>query len=279
LIGRAIDSEGKMFGGLPYDEYWVLFVRGLNVRIGGALEHENSTNLIGAPLPADPKFVIGTVAHEHFHAWNVKRIKPAGLLPYDYRHEQYIRELWFAEGVTSYYADLHLRRAGVITPEEFLQRQAGQISFLQQNEARQWISADDASITTWTTYTGGGPFTVSYYNKGQLLGLLLDLEIRGATQNKRSFDDVLRSLFENYYQRGRGFTDEDVEKVAAEIAGRSFKEFFTRYVHGTEELDYNRALGHAGLRLEKAPEGGYKISEIENATEAQQALRRSWLGE
>jgi len=251
MVGRVIDSEGSMFGGLPYEEYWVLFVSGPNLRVGGALEHENSTNIMRGSQPVNPQFVIGTVSHEHFHAWNVKRIKPAGLIPYDYSREQYIRELWFSEGVTSYYSDLHLRRAGLITPEEYLQRQAGQISSLQQNEARQWISVDDASVTTWTTYTGGGPFTVDYYNKGQLLGLLLDLEIRGATGNQRSLDDVMRHLFENYYRRGRGFTDEDVEKVASEVAGRSFKDFFARYVHGTEELDYNAALAHAGLRVEE----------------------------
>src|SRR5205085_9054318 len=129
-LNRVIDSEGKMFGGLPYDEYWVLFVRGTNLRVGGALEHENSTNVMGGPGG------VGTVAHEHFHAWNVKRIKPAGLWPYDYSHEQYIRELWVSEGITSYYADVHLRRAGIITPEQYLQQQAGQISFLQGNEAR-----------------------------------------------------------------------------------------------------------------------------------------------
>jgi predicted metalloprotease with PDZ domain len=285
MTGRVIDAQAKMFGGLPYDDYWVLFVRGGNVRVGGALEHENSTNLVGG-LITDPRFVIGTVSHEHFHVWNVKRVKPAGLIPYDYSREQYIRELWVSEGFTSYYSDLHLRRARVITPEEYLQRQAGQIGFLQQNEARRWISVADASITTWTTYTGGGPFTVNYYNKGQLLGLLLDLEIRGATDNRRSLDDVMRRLFEDHYQRGRGFTDEDVERIAAEVAGRSFKDFFARCVHGTDELDYNSALAHAGLRLEEKKSDGqsrqraeYKIVEIEQATAAQRALRRSWLGQ
>lgn len=286
-LNRVIDSEGKMFGGLPYDEYWVLFVGGANLRVGGALEHENSTNVMGG-LRSDPRGATGTVAHEHFHAWNVKRIKPAGLLPYDYSREQYIRELWVSEGITSYYADVHLRRAGIITPEQYLQRQAGEIGSLQENEARHWISVNDASVTTWTTYTGGGQFTVDYYNKGQLLGLLLDLEIRGATGGKKSLDDVMRALFENHYNKGRGFTVEDVERLAAETAGRSFKEFFARYVAGTEELDYNAALGHAGLRLEEQKNDGqgqgrrraqYQIVEMENATEAQRAVRRGWLGQ
>ena len=287
MIQRVIGSQSRMFGGLPYDEYWVLFVGGDNVRTGGALEHENSTNLMVGRMPSDPKFLLGGVSHEHFHAWNVKRIKPAGLVPYDYSHEQYIQELWFAEGVTSYYGDLHMMRAGMITSEQFVQRQGGQITGLQSNEARRWISVDDASTTTWLTYTGGGPFTVNYYNKGQVLGFLLDLEIRGATSGRKSLDDVLRYMFENIYKRGRGYTDDDVEKAASEIAGRSFKDFFARYVHGTEELDYNAALRHAGWRLDETQADQpnaraavqYRIVELENATEAQKTLRRGLLGQ
>ena len=283
LVNRVIDSQGKMFGGLPYDDYWVLFVNGPNIRIGGALEHENSTNVMGGV--GNPTASIGTVSHEHFHAWNVKRIRPAGIWPYDYSREQYIRELWVSEGITSYYSDVHLRRAGVTTPEQYVQQQARQIGYLQQNEARLWISANDASVTTWTTYTSGGQFTVDYYNKGQILGLLLDLEIRGATGGKKSLDDVMRSLFENHYKKGRGFTVEDVERITAETAGRSFKEFFARYVAGTEELDYNAALAHAGLRLEgqkndaQGQRARYQIIEMENATEAQRVVRRGWLGQ
>jgi predicted metalloprotease with PDZ domain len=131
-------------------------------------------------------------------------LKPAGLIPYDYSREQYIQELWFAEGVTSYYADVHLLRSGISTPEEFVARQGGQISGLQSNEARRWISVDDASTTTWQTYTPGGPFTVNYYNKGQILGFMLDLEIRGATGGRKSFDDVVKYLFDNNYQRDAG---------------------------------------------------------------------------
>lgn len=275
-VRRVIEAQAKMFGGLPYDEYWVLYVTG---RGGGALEHENSTNVMLPAFPADPRFVVGVTSHEHFHVWNVKRIKPAALMPYDYSKEQYTRELWFAEGFTNYYGDLHIRRAGIQTTEGYLNGLAAKIRGLQGSEPRQWVSLADASTVTWLTYGGGSPgafasFTTNYYNKGELVGLLLDLEIRGATGNKKSLDDVLRHLFENYYKRGRGYANEDVEKIATEMAGRSFKDFFARYINGIAELDYDAALKHAGLRLADS-----KIVDLDNVSEAQRALRKAWLGE
>lgn len=272
MSARVIESEGKMFGGLPYDEYWILFLTGPNLRIGGALEHENSTNyMVGRNVPKDPKELIDGVAHEHFHVWNVKRIKPSALMPYDYSREAYFRELWFAEGVTDYYTDVHLRRAGLITPEAYLQSLGRGVGNLQGNEARRWISAADASVTTWTTYTGGGPFAMNYYNKGALLGMLLDLEIHAATAGKKSLDDVMRSLFENYYKQGRGYTVEDVEQACSQIAGRSFNEFFARYVTGTEELDYNAALAPVGLRVEGGAPQAYLGVQVNYEGEAKVA--------
>ncbi|HYE73934.1 MAG TPA: PDZ domain-containing protein [Blastocatellia bacterium] len=269
MSARVIDSQGRMFGGLPYEEYWVLFVTGPNLRVGGALEHENSTNFMaGREMPRDPASLIDGVSHEHFHVWNVKRLKPTAIIPYDYSREMYFRELWFAEGVTDYYTDVHLRRAKVISPEEYLQSLSRGIDMLQRNEARLWISAADASVTTWTTYTGGGPFTVNYYNKGALLGMLLDLEIRGATTGKRSLDDVLRHLFDSFYKQGRGYTVEDVEQVCSQLAGRSFKDFFAKYITGTEELDYNASLAHVGLRLESGQAQVYLGAQVDYGTEA-----------
>ncbi len=272
-VSRVIESQGKMFGGLPYDEYWVLYVIG--GRGGGALEHENSTNVMLGSMPADPRALVGVTSHEHFHSWNVKRIRPAGLLPYDYSREQYIRELWVAEGITSYYGDLHARRAGLLTDEEYLRGMAGNIRQLQGNEARQWVSVSDASTVTWLTYGGGssyGRFTINYYGKGEILGMLLDLEIRGATDNRKSLDDVFRSLYKNFHLRGRGYTNEDLAAVIAEVAGRSFTDFFASYVTGTAELDYDGALRKVGLRLVDG-----KIVDLETVTPAQRALRQSWL--
>ncbi len=274
-VSRVIESQGRMFGGLPYDEYWVLYVVG--GRGGGALEHENSTNVMLGSMPADPRGVVGVTSHEHFHAWNVKRIRPAGLLPYDYSREQYIRELWVAEGITSYYGDLHARRAGLLTRDEYLNGLAGTIRALQSNEARNWVSVSDASTVTWLTYGGGssyGRFTINYYIKGELLGLLLDLEIRGATANRLSLDDAMRALYADFAQKGRGYTNEDLEAIVSRLSGRSFKEFFAKYVTGTEELDYNSALRHAGLRIVDG-----RIVELDGATPAQLSLRRAWLGE
>lgn len=277
-VRRIIESQGKMFGELPYDEYWVLYVTG-RLRGRGALEHENSTNIMLSSMPGDPLSVTGVTSHEHFHVWNVKRIKPAGLIPYDYSKEQYIRELWIAEGFTSYYGDIHIRRAGISSVGDYLRGLESQISALQNTEARKWVSLSDSSTITWLSYGGGmGPgytdFSTNYYNKGELVGMLLDLEIRGATRGKKSLDDVMRTLFERYYKSGRGYTNEDLEKVASEVAGRNFKDFFTRYVDGTDELDYNAAFQHAGFRFVDG-----KIIDSENMTEAQKAIRKSWLGE
>lgn len=274
-VSRIIESQGKMFGGLPYEEYWVLYVVG--GRGGGALEHENSTNVMLGLMPADPQALVGVTSHEHFHAWNVKRIRPTGLSPYDYSREQYIRELWVAEGVTSYYGDLHVRRAGLRTDEQYLRGLEENIRQLQGNEARRWISVTDASTITWLTYGGGsgfGRFTVNYYGKGEILGMLLDLEIRGVTGNTKNLDDVMRALHTDPRLTGRGYTNEDFAAVVTRIAGRSFDEFFTKYVTGTEELDYNKSLRHAGLRLLDG-----KIVDLPEVTAAQRALRRSWLGE
>jgi predicted metalloprotease with PDZ domain len=276
-LTRVLESQGKMFGGLPYDEYWVLYVTG-KLRGGGALEHENSTNVMLPAMPPDPRSVVGVTSHEHFHVWNVKRIKPAALTPYDYSKEQYVRELWFAEGFTNYYGDLHIRRAGVSTDDEYFRGIGNKIRGLQNSEPRKWVSLSDSSTITWLSYGGLGSgftnFSTNYYNKGELVGLLLDLEIRGATGNKKNLDDVMRYLFENFYQRKRGYTHEDIEKVVAEIAGRNFKDFFAKYVNGTDELDYDAALKHAGLRLVDG-----KIVDVDNISEAQRALRKSWLGE
>ena len=274
-IRQMIESQGRMFGGLPYEDYTILYVVG--GQGGGALEHENSTNVMLRTMPADPRALLGVTSHEHFHVWNVKRLRPAALLPYEYRREQYVRELWMAEGITSYYGDLHLRRAGLLSIENYLRGLAGQMQALQRNEARHWISLTDASTTTWLTYGGGsayGRFTVNYYGKGELIGLLLDLEIRGATGNRQSLDDVMRTLLAEFAERGRGYTTEDVEAVASRLTGRSFASFFAKYVTGTAELDYDGALAHAGLRLVDG-----QLVDLGTVTEAQRALRRGWLGE
>ncbi len=276
-VSRVIESQGKMFGGLPYDEYWVLYVAG-KLRGGGALEHENSTNIMLRAVPPDPRSLIGVTSHEHFHVWNVKRIKPAALMPYDYSKEQYTGELWFAEGFTNYYGDLHIRRAGINTVEDYLGGLAMKVRNLEFSEARKWVSLSDSSTITWLTYGGTEAgftnFSTNYYNKGELVGLLLDLEIRGVTRNEKSLDDVMRYLFENFYKRGRGYTNEDVMKIASEIAGRSLKDLFDRYVNGTNDLDYDAGLKHAGYRLQEG-----KVVNVENVTATQQALRKSWLGE
>lgn len=252
-LQKVVAAEVELFGEAPFKDYWFLFLFGPQSR--GGLEHENSTNIVlDESVTRAPEALTGVAAHEFFHVWNVKRIKPAALLPYDYRGEQYVRELWFSEGVTDYYTEVSLYRAGLIGREEFLGNLSRSIASHQSNDTRRWVSAEEASFTTWLGYEEARPFSVDYYNKGALLGLLLDLELRAATRGKRSLDDVLRVLYSDFYKKGRGFTDAQLESLVSQLAGREFADFFSRYVAGVEELPFDEVLGKAGFRLEARKE-------------------------
>jgi len=210
---------------------------------------------------------LGLTAHEFFHVWNVKRIRAAPLGPFDYSRENYTRLLWAMEGVTDYYTDLLLLRAGLIASERYLELLAEHIAALQSQPGRALMSLEQSSFDAWIKLYRPDENTpnsaISYYLKGGLVALLLDLEIRHRTAGARSLDDVLRYLYERYPLDGPGIPEDSGYRAAVEavVGGdESFAEFFERYIAGTAELDYERALGYAGLRLdwryEKEPEGG-----------------------
>lgn len=248
-LQKVLAQEVEVFGEVPFGEYWFFFLFGLRDR--GGLEHENSSNLVlSRSAIRAPETLAPLGAHEFFHLWNAKRIRPAALMQYDYRKEQYVRELWFTEGVTDYYSALSSCRAGLVSKDDFLNKLSRTISFHKNNDARLWISAEQASFTTWLGYEDRLPFSVDYYSKGQLLGLLLDLEIRAATKNTKSLDDVMRSLYFDFYKKGKGFTDPALEALISRMAGRGFKDFFAKYVSGVDELPYNEALRRAGYQLD-----------------------------
>ncbi|MCL5288278.1 MAG: PDZ domain-containing protein, partial [Acidobacteria bacterium] len=196
----------------------------------------------------------GVTAHEFFHLWNVKRIRPRTLEPVDYTKENWTRALWFAEGVTSTYGSYTLVRSGLWTREQFYSDLAGQIMELESRPAHSWKSAEEASLDAWLekySQYRRPEYSISYYNKGQLLGVLLDILIRDASNNRASLDDVLRDLNENFAKRGR-FYDEtkDLRAAVEHAAGKSFGDFFSKYVSGTEELPCKNTLVLAGLRLQ-----------------------------
>src|SRR5207249_7466183 len=199
------------------------------------------------------------VAHEFFHLWNVKRIRPDALGPFDYTKENYTRLLWVAEGITEYYGNLVVRRAGLMTDTAYLAHLAKQIQDFQNTPGRMEMSAEEASFDAWIKFyrpdENSVNSSISYYDKGELLGMLLDLEIRKRAPGSKSLDDVMRHLYTEYYQKGRNYAPVGFQKTCELMAGANMDQFFSRYVRGREELDYNAALSSAGLRLNNARAG------------------------
>lgn len=249
-LHRITAYELKLMGGPPFPEYMFLFRIGPYSDVGGGgMEHMNSTAIAASSTSS----AAAVAAHELFHAWNVKRIRPQSLAPVDYSKEQYTRALWFAEGVTNTYAAYTLVRTGLWTRDQFYSDLGSQIGELQSRPARKWQSAEESSLDAWfEKYDGYNrpSRSISYYNKGQILGVMLDLAIRDATDDRKSLDDVMRRMNQEYAKAGRYYDDsEGVLRVVNEVAGKDFSDFFRRYVSGTDEIPYDQFLSIAGLRL------------------------------
>jgi predicted metalloprotease with PDZ domain len=269
-VKKIVETEVELMGGeIPYHDY--TFILHLRSNTGGGLEHRNSTALgypsfgfgpergeggsAAAPAAQQTRTYRGflsLVAHEFFHLWNVKRIRPDALGPFDYTKENYTKLLWVAEGITDYYDRLTLRRAGLISDQDYLRDTAKAIQDLQKTPGRLVQSAEESSFDAWIKYyrqdENSVNSQVSYYDKGAILGLLLDLEIR--KRSDKSLDDVIRYLYKEFYKKDRNYTPEDFQKACELMAGASLEPFFSRYVRGREELDYNGAFAAAGLRLD-----------------------------
>ena len=249
-LRKICGYELRLMEGAPYTQYTFVFHTGRAAAGGGGgMEHANSTAIF-APTETS---LTSIAAHEFFHLWNVKRIRPSSLEPVDYTHEMYTRSLWFAEGVTSTYGSYALERTGLWNKQEFYQDLSEQISELEGRPANRWQSAEQSSLDAWlekyALYTQPSR-SVSYYTKGQVLGVLLDLEIRKRTGDRKSLDDVLRAMDEEFAKQGKFYRDSlDVKLTAERVVGGSFDEFFEKYVSGTEPLPYAEVLGYAGLEL------------------------------
>lgn len=255
---RAIvQAQRNFFGGVPYERY--TFIHHLAAGRGG-LEHRNSAVFLVdrfgfRPRAAYERF-LELVSHEFFHVWNVKRIRPKPLGPFDYRGENHTRQLWTMEGVTSYYERRFVAAAGLYSKERFLERVAEEIVGLQAQPGRAIQSLEQSSFDAWIRYyrpdENSGNASISYYQKGALVALMLDLEIRALTARAKCLDDVVTYLAQKAADDA-GFAEPDgylaaVEAVAGKQGG-AFRGFFERYVSGTVELDYDHALSHAGLTL------------------------------
>ncbi|MGA7920844.1 MAG: hypothetical protein WCA38_14360, partial [Candidatus Acidiferrales bacterium] len=249
-LHRIANYLTTMMGGPPFKEYTFFIRIGSYPEVGGGgMEHANCT-AISAPSVESAATI---AAHEFFHAWNVKRIRPQTLEPVDYTREMYTRALWFAEGVTSTYGAYTLERIGLWDKNQFYADLAGQISELDSRSAHSWQSAEESSLDAWLekyeAYNQPDR-SISYYNKGQILGVLLDLSIREATDNHKSLDDVLRRMNDVYAKQKRYYDDShSVQAVAEEVAGVKLDDFFRRYVAGTDEIPYQNFFNAAGLEL------------------------------
>jgi len=265
---RAADAEKivrenlRFWGGsLPYDKY--VFLNVLSDTGSGGLEHLNSTLLIVNRwidrTAAGRRSWLELASHEFFHVWNVKRLRPAELGPFKYEQENYTPSLWIAEGVTEYYSHLLLKRAGITTEAEFLNALSSEIELLQNTPGREVQSASLASMDAWIKYyrpdENSANVSVSYYTKGMVLGFLLDARIRETTDNARSLDDVMKQAYARYSGE-RGYTHEEFQQVAEQVAGTSLEAFWNSAIEGTEDLDYSEALEMFGLRFRRGLPSG-----------------------
>ncbi len=244
-LQKYLPVEIAVFQVAPYDTYSNLLIFDKDYGGGSALEHQNSHVGIYTPLLIGNPILPSITAHEIFHLWNVKRLRPAEMVPYRYDQWMPTPWLWVSEGITDYYADLALVRAGVIDSAEFLNFTTSKI---QEVADAPVVTLEDASLTAWISPTDG---TASiYYPKGSLAGMLLDIRIRAATGNRRSLDDVMRGLYQSTYGKGRGFTGKEWwDAVSAAAGGASFVDFNTRYIDGREPFPYAADLALAGWKF------------------------------
>jgi predicted metalloprotease with PDZ domain len=262
-LKRITGYQVKLMDGPPFREYTFFFHIGAFPEAGGGgMEHANSTAIGAGSMEA----AVAIAAHEFFHAWNVKRIRPQSLEPVDYTKEQYSRALWFAEGVTSAYGAFTLERTALWSKAQFYGDLSQQVCELESRPAHKWQSVEESSLDTWFDkydLYNHPDRSISYYNKGQILGDMLDLAIREATDNHKSLDDVLRRLNDDAKQ-GKFYNESaGIRAVVEEVSGTNFEDFFRRYVSGLGEIPYDQFLVSAGLHLQsearKSADLGFEV--------------------
>lgn len=253
---RVCQSAASIIGEHPCEEY-TFIIHNTNKSSGG-LEHANSTTLgvnrtTYKSRQARQAF-LELVAHEYFHLWNVKRLRPIALGPFDYENENYTHLLWVAEGFTVFYEAQILLRAGIITPDDYLKRLSSLITDLENTPGNTVQSVADASWDAWIKYyrpnENSTNSTVSYYDKGAVIGELMNLLIVAKTNGQKSLDDVMRYLYQEYYKtQKRGFKDDEMQKACELVAGTELNDFFQHYIYGTRPLPYLELLRPFGLEL------------------------------
>ncbi len=256
-LSKVAHAIAQFWGTVPFDRYYFFNIAGASLN---ALEHKNSTvmNIPRESTDTRDGFLewLSLASHEYFHAWNVKRLRPVELGPFDYENEVYTKSLWFAEGVTDYYADLMLARAGIASRDEFLSLLSTQIRRLQTTPGRLEQSVEMASFDAWIKYyrpdENSANSSINYYVKGAVIGFVLDAKLRRMTAGQRSLDDVMRQMYARF-AGAKGFSPEDVRAAAVSAVGSAnaaeMRAWLERALTSTEEIDYEDSLGWLGLQM------------------------------
>ncbi|MBC8042832.1 MAG: M61 family metallopeptidase, partial [Rhizobacter sp.] len=258
-LAKIVEGQFALMQDVPFKEY--AFIYHLVSRpFSHGVEHKNSASMVMGPAASvDQNYgaFLSLSSHEFFHVWNIKRIKPDVFLPYDYRKESYTPLLYVSEGFTSYYGSLTLARTKQTPTSNYLSGVGSNITALQNNYGRKVQPLALSSFDAWLSGYGAGrgASSVSFYSKGELIGLLIDLEIRQRTKNAKSLDDVMRLLNTEFAGQGRGFSARDFKELVERTGTGSFTEFFERFIYGTDELPFAEKLAYAGLELRKSTRG------------------------
>jgi predicted metalloprotease with PDZ domain len=253
---RIVEEEAAIFGENPNKHY--TFIIHNYLKGGGGLEHLSSTTLgatrDGYTHEGTYQSFLSLAAHEHFHLWNVKRLRPIVLGPFDYDNENYTTNLWIAEGFTAYYQDVIVRRTQLYPPQNYLDKMAAQITSMENQPGLKVqslaMSSYDAWIKAYRPNENSNNNTISYYTKGAIIGMMLDLEIINNSKGKSSLDDVMRFMYNEYYKgKKRGYTDAEFKLALEKFAGKNLDDFYAKYVNGLTAIDYNSYLTYAGCKL------------------------------
>jgi len=253
---KIIEREAAIYGENPNNHY--VFIVHNTSRGGGGLEHLASC-VLGASrdnyaTDAGYRGFLTLVAHEHFHLWNVKRLRPIALGPFDYDNENYTTDLWIAEGFTAYYQDIIVRRTNLYPVENYLGSLTNNINYIANQPGNKVEPLSEASYDAWIKLyrpnENSGNSTINYYSKGAMMALIFDLEIINDTQGKNSLDDVMRYMYNTYYKgKKRGYTDAEFKQGLEKFAGRNLDEFYKKYINGLDDIDFEKYLGYAGYHL------------------------------
>jgi len=275
-LTKLVQAHHEMWGTVPYDRYYFLNV--IN-NSGGGLEHDHSCLMMSGQRSGRGgggyQRWLGLCSHEFFHTWNIRRLRPASLVKYDYEAEAYTPSLWVAEGVTSYYEDVLLVRAGITEPQALVNSLSGMIRGVQNREGRKVQSLRDSSHDAWIKFyrpeENSRDTQVSYYNKGAVAAFFLDVEIRKASNGKKSLDDALRLMYEKY-ANGVGYTPQDFRKICSDMAGTDLNPWFESSIDSTDELEFQNVADYLGMRL------GPLMPYNADPDEAPKPELRPWIG-